>query len=75
MVEALNVGQGTLTGALRALVDAGLLSERREHAKGVARRVKVYRSTSRGELLVREIRAHRGVIASSSPADTAGPVS
>ncbi|MCI4335919.1 MAG: MarR family winged helix-turn-helix transcriptional regulator [Thermoplasmata archaeon] len=56
MVDALSVNQGTLTGALRSLVDAGLLSERREHARGVPRRVKVYRLTSRGELLARELR-------------------
>ena len=59
MVESLHVGQGTLTGALRALVDAGLLSEKREHARGVERRVKIYRLTSAGEALAKEIRSHR----------------
>lgn len=59
MVEALDVGQGTLTGALRALVDAGLLSEKREHARGVERRVKIYRLTSSGEALAKELRSRR----------------
>jgi DNA-binding MarR family transcriptional regulator len=59
MVLALQTGQGTLTGALRALVDAGLLTVRREHVSGGTRRVKVYRLSSSGERLVRSLRTSR----------------
>jgi len=56
MVEALAVPQGVLTGVLRRLVAAGVISEHREHARGVDRRVKVYRLTSLGEQVARELR-------------------
>jgi DNA-binding PadR family transcriptional regulator len=56
MVEALVVSQGVLTGVLRRLLAAGVISERREHVRGIDRRVKVYRLTSLGEQLVRDLR-------------------
>ncbi|HEY6237565.1 MAG TPA: hypothetical protein VIZ68_00060 [Thermoplasmata archaeon] len=56
MVEALAVPQGVLTGVLRRLVGAEVLSERREHAAGVDRRVKVYRLTPLGEQVARDLR-------------------
>lgn len=67
MVVALEVGQGTLTGALRTLVEAGLLSEKREHARGVERRVKIYRLTSSGEALAKEIRLRRPTRPAAAP--------
>jgi DNA-binding PadR family transcriptional regulator len=56
MVEALAVPQGVLTGVLRRLVAAEVMSERREHAQGVDRRVKVYRLTPLGEQVARDLR-------------------
>lgn len=59
MIEALGVRQGALTGALRRLIAAGVVHERREHARGVDRRVKVYRLTSPGMQLVAELRSRK----------------
>ena len=56
MVEALGITQGALTGALNRLVAAGILEVERSHVRGHDRRVKVYRLTSQGELLVRDLR-------------------
>lgn len=58
--EALAVSQGALTGVLRRLVAAGILEEKRQHARGTDRRVKVYRLTPSGQQLYRELRGTRG---------------
>lgn len=54
--EALQVSQGALTGVLRRLVAAGVLEEKRQHVRGIDRRVKVYRLTPSGQQLYRELR-------------------
>ncbi len=59
MVEALSVNQGALTGVLRRLVAAGVLEESREHVHGADRRLKVYRLTSSGVELYRDLRTRR----------------
>ena len=58
MIDALGVNQGTLAGPLQRLVLSGALVVERGHARGVDRRVKVYRLTTLGERLVEELRKH-----------------
>jgi len=56
MLEALHVGRGALSNALRRLSDGGVLEVRTGHVQGQPRRLKVYQLTSEGEQLVRELR-------------------
>lgn len=56
MIAALGVNQGTLAGPLQRLVLSGALTTERGHARGVDRRVKIYRLTPLGERLVEELR-------------------
>ena len=60
MVEALGVTQGAIVGVLQRFVAGGVLTVSREHARGVDRRVKVYRLTPYGESVVDEIRRRQG---------------
>lgn len=59
MVESLGIRQGALTGILRRLEAAGVVSVSREHARGMTRRVKVYRLTPVGHQLVRQLIGRR----------------
>lgn len=59
MSQALGTRQNALTNVLRRLVAAGVLTEDVRHVRGQPRRLKVYRLTSRGEALARELRATR----------------
>ncbi len=58
MIAALGVRQNALTNVLRRLVDGGILEVDVRHVRGQPRRLKVYRLSTRGELLARELR-HR----------------
>jgi PKD repeat protein len=55
--EALGLPQGAIASALGRMVRAGLVSSRLDHVPGEPRRVKVYRLTSRGEQVAREVRS------------------
>jgi len=56
MAQALGVGQNSLTNVLRRLAAAGILDQDVRHVKGRPRRLRVYRFSTRGELLYRELR-------------------
>jgi DNA-binding MarR family transcriptional regulator len=56
MADALKVGRGALSNALRRLSDGGVLEVRTSHVRGQPTRRKVYQLTSEGEQLVRELR-------------------
>jgi hypothetical protein len=60
MALDLQVAQNRLTNVLRRLVAAGILTEELRHVQGRSRRLKVYRLTSRGEGLGRELRRRAG---------------
>lgn len=53
--EDLDLPQNTLTNVLRRLVAAGILVEDTRHVMGRDRRLKVYRLTTRGEGLARDL--------------------
>lgn len=55
--QALQVRQNALTNVLRRLVAAGAITEDVRHVRGQARRLKVYRLSSRGEALAHDLRA------------------
>ena len=57
MVEHLNVRQSALTKVLQRLAAAGALVESTEHVQGQSRRRKVYRLTTLGHLLAKDLRA------------------
>lgn len=59
MSQALGTRQNALTNVLRRLVAAGVLTEDVRHVRGQPRRLKVYRLTSRGEALAKELRHAR----------------
>lgn len=69
MSESLGVRQNALTNVLRRLVAAGIVSEDVRHVSGQPRRLKVYRLTSRGEALAKDLRRHR---AATRPRDSPG---
>ena len=76
MSETLGVRQNALTNVLRRLVAAGVLSEDVRHVRGQPRRLKVYRLTSRGEALAKELRRTTGSHRPEEPApggDRAAP--
>ena len=75
MVEALEVTQGALTGVLRRLVAAGVLSVALHHVRGQRRRFKVYCLTSAGEAFVRELRTQGTTGPHSDRAPSAVPSS
>jgi DNA-binding MarR family transcriptional regulator len=55
--EALGVTQGGLAAVLRRLQAAGILTAERGHVRGRDRRLKIYRLSTRGVALARELRA------------------
>jgi PKD repeat protein len=56
MAAALGVGQNSLTNVLRRLVAAGVLVQDVRHVSGQPRRLRVYRFSSRGEAVYRDVR-------------------
>ena len=60
MSEVLRVRQNALTNVLRRLVAADVITEDTRHVRGQPRRLKVYRLTSRGEALARDLRRAHG---------------
>ncbi|MCI4340422.1 MAG: hypothetical protein L3J73_04055 [Thermoplasmata archaeon] len=60
MSEVLGVRQNALTNVLRRLVAADVVTEDTRHVRGQPRRLKVYRLTSRGEALARDLRHSHG---------------
>lgn len=55
MAAALRTSQSAVSNALHRLVDGGALEVERSHVRRKMQRLKVYRLTSHGELLVRQI--------------------
>jgi DNA-binding PadR family transcriptional regulator len=77
MVVALGANQSSLAHVLRSLGAAGVVAVDVRHARGRAKRVRVYSLTPRGESLARELRnaatAHaRTARRSPSPGGEAG---
>jgi DNA-binding PadR family transcriptional regulator len=56
MVEALGIPQAGLAAVLRRLEAAGVLTTERGHVEGRDRRLKVYRLSSRGLEVAKELR-------------------
>ncbi|HZY92531.1 MAG TPA: PKD domain-containing protein [Thermoplasmata archaeon] len=67
MADALGVSQNSLSNVLRRLVAAGVLSQEVRHVSGRPRRLRVYRFTSRGETIYRDLRGTRNIRASHPP--------
>jgi DNA-binding MarR family transcriptional regulator len=57
MAGALRTSQPAVSNALNRLVDGGALEVVRSHVRHKLTRLKVYRLTAHGEVLVRQIRA------------------
>ncbi len=66
IVEKLGVRQSALTKVLQRLVAAGAVAESTEHVQGQARRLKVYRLTTLGHLLAKDLRS-RGRATTTPP--------
>jgi hypothetical protein len=60
MASALGVGQNSITNVLRRLVAAGVLVQDVRHVSGQPRRLRVYRFSSRGEAVYRDVRTRSG---------------
>lgn len=56
MARTLGMSQGSVSGALKRLVDGGAVRVERSHVRHELLRLKVYTLTPQGEQLVREIR-------------------
>jgi DNA-binding MarR family transcriptional regulator len=67
MAAELGVRQNTLTNVLRRLVAAGVLTQDVRHVSGQPRRLRVYRFTSRGESVYRDVRLRRPRSAPGAP--------
>ncbi|MCI4319718.1 MAG: hypothetical protein L3K23_06280 [Thermoplasmata archaeon] len=59
IVEALGIPQAGLAAVLRRLEAAGVLTTERGHVRGHDRRLKIYRLSSRGVEVAKELRARR----------------
>ncbi|MDE1821789.1 MAG: PKD domain-containing protein [Euryarchaeota archaeon] len=59
MAQAMGAKQNTIATILKRLEVAGVLTSDVRHVKGAPRRMKVYRLTTRGEALARDIRSRR----------------
>jgi PKD repeat protein/DNA-binding MarR family transcriptional regulator len=55
MSDALGIPQTSLTNVLRRLIAAGVLTQDVRHVRGRDRRLKVYRLTTKGEALARDL--------------------
>ncbi|MCI4368790.1 MAG: MarR family transcriptional regulator [Thermoplasmata archaeon] len=60
IAEALGASQGSVSNALKRLVDGGAVRVERTHVWRRMQRLKVYQLTERGESLVRQIRSGMG---------------
>lgn len=69
MVEKLAVRQSALTKVLQRLIAAGAVVETTEHVQGQGRRLRVYRLTTLGHLLAKDLRSRAGG-ASTPPRST-----
>jgi DNA-binding MarR family transcriptional regulator len=67
MVEALGARQSALTKVLHRLVAAGAVVESTEHVAGGSRRRKVYRPTTLGRLLAKDLRNRSGRTTGARP--------
>jgi DNA-binding MarR family transcriptional regulator len=65
MREALSARQGALAGVLQRLEAAGITETSTAHVRGANRRVKVYRLTTRGQALARQLASDRTAAARS----------
>ncbi|MHB8352017.1 MAG: PKD domain-containing protein [Thermoplasmata archaeon] len=65
MGEALGVQQSTLSNALRRLEFSGLLHQQTDHVIGVARRVRIYSLTPKGELIAQKLKLPASAIVST----------
>jgi PKD repeat protein/DNA-binding MarR family transcriptional regulator len=70
--RALGVRQNALTNVLRRLVAAEVVVEDVRHVRGQPRRLKVYRLTSRGQALARDLRTRRARARSEPASADAG---
>ncbi len=73
MVRALDVSQSPLSNVLRRLTYSGLIRAEVDHVQGGARRLNVYRLTSKGELLAEKIGRQLAAAEAAGPADPGEP--
>ncbi len=74
MAEALGVAQSPLSGVLRRLVVAGILTQDTRHVRGEDRRLRVYRLTPLGETLAKDLYRAREKPSPGAPADPENPL-